>query len=63
MIQMKMPAYDKLLFYSVISSYLAACILGLIKKTRTVAESDVLPGWEKLTDVLCVDFGLFGEDF
>ncbi len=31
-----MLAYDKLLFYSVISNYLSAYKLGLIKKTRTV---------------------------
>jgi len=32
--------YDKLLFYSVISNYLSLYLLGLIKKTRTVLDTE-----------------------
>jgi len=55
--------YDKLLFYSVISNYLTVFALGLIRKTRTVTETELLTGLKKLTYVLCVDSDLFGEDF
>jgi len=55
--------YDKLVFYSVISNYRTAYALGLIKKTRTVSDTLVLAGLEKLTNVLSFKSGLFGEDF
>ncbi len=55
--------YDKHVFYSVISNYWTAYSLGLIKKTRTVSETLLLAGLEKLTNVLSFKSGLFGEDF
>jgi len=55
--------FDKLLFYSVISNYRTSWLLGLIKKTRTVAGTNLLSGWKKLANVLGFKTRLLVEDF
>jgi len=61
-IAINLSIYDKLFFYSVISNYQTAYTLGLIKKTCTILETDLLAGHEKLSNVLSFDSGLFGKD-
>jgi len=53
----------KLLFYSVISNYQTLWILGLIKKTGTVAGKGLSMDWEKQSNILVVGSLLFGQDF
>jgi len=54
---------DKLVFYSVITSYRTRWGLGKIKKTRTVLVRGRLSQWEKVPDVLGVESVLLVQYF
>jgi len=47
--------FDKLLFYSVISSYRTKWELSIIKKTRTVSGRGGLSGGKEIPDILSIE--------